>query len=117
MLKEALAVVDAPTGDRRLFIHRAGASFPTVLALAAAVEPDRTWARWWRLWLARGPELIEPEPLLSGEEIAALLRIAPGPDLGRAVDALTEAHVRGQVRTKRGAERWLKRCAEVTFNR
>ena len=117
MLEDALAVVDAPTRDRRLFIHRAGASFPTVLALAAAVEPGRTWARWWRLWLARGPELVEPEPLLSGEEIAALLRIAPGPDLGRAVDALTDARVRGEVRTKRGAERWLRRFAEETSER
>jgi tRNA nucleotidyltransferase (CCA-adding enzyme) len=117
MLEDALAVVDAPTGDRRLFIHRAGASFPTVLALAAAVEPGRTWARWWRLWLARGPELVEPEPFLSGQEIAALLRIAPGPDLGRAVDALTDAQVRGEVRTKRGAERWLRRFAEETLKR
>jgi tRNA nucleotidyltransferase (CCA-adding enzyme) len=115
MLEDALAVVDAPTRDRRLFIHRAGASFPTVLALAAAVEPGRTWARWWRLWLARGPELVEPEPFLSGQEIAALLRIAPGPDLGRAVDALTDAQVRGEVRTKRGAERWLRRFAGETL--
>jgi tRNA nucleotidyltransferase (CCA-adding enzyme) len=113
-LDDALVLVNGPSADRRAFIHRAGASFPTVLALAAAVEPERRWARWWGLWRDRGPELVEPEPLLSGDEVAALLRIAPGPDLGRAIDALTEAQVRGEVRTKRGAERWLRRFAGET---
>lgn len=116
-LDEALALVNGPSADRRAFIHRAGSAFPAVLAAAGAVDPDRPWPRWWRLWQARGPDLVEAEPLLSGEEIAALLRIAPGPDLGRAVDALTDARVRGAVRTKRGAERWLRRFTEETPER
>ncbi|MCU0232545.1 MAG: hypothetical protein MUE90_00720 [Thermoanaerobaculales bacterium] len=111
MLDEALSVVDAAAAERRSFIHRAGASFPSVLAVAAALEPGRSWARWWRLWRDRGRELVEPEPLLPGEEVGALLGIPPGPELGRAVDALTRAQVRGEVRTQEGAARWLRRHA------
>ena len=112
MLDETLTVVAAPAAERRAFIHRAGASFPAVLAIAAVLEPGRSWARWWRLWRGHGRELVEPEPLLPGEEVGALLAIPPGPDLGRALDALTEAQVRGDVRTKRGAERWLRSFAK-----
>lgn len=117
MLDEVLVAADATSADRRAFIHRAGASFPAVLAFAAAIDSHRPWRRWWRLWRDRGPELVHPEPLLSGEEVAALLRIAPGPALGRAVDALTEAQVRGEVRTKRGAERRLRRLGGETLER
>jgi tRNA nucleotidyltransferase/poly(A) polymerase len=102
-LDDVLATVDGSAADRRSLIHRTGAAFPTVLALAAAVEPAHAWARWWRLWRERGTDLVHPEPLLSGEEIAAALGIPPGPRLGRAVKALTIAQVRGEVRTRKGA--------------
>ena len=44
----------------------------------------------------------------AGEEVGSLLDLPPGPPLGRAIDALTEAQIRGQVRSARGAEKWLK---------
>jgi poly(A) polymerase len=53
--------------------------------------------------------LIDPKPLLSGREVAILLGLQPGPELGRAINALTEAQVCGRVRTTNGARRWLKR--------
>jgi tRNA nucleotidyltransferase (CCA-adding enzyme) len=108
LLEHALTTVEAPTAERRAFIHSAGTAFPATLAFAAAVEPDRNWTRWWRLWRERGQELLSPDPLLTGEEIANILEIEPGPGLGRAIDALTEAQVRGEVRTARRAERWLQ---------
>jgi hypothetical protein len=83
-----------------------------VLAAAAAVDPDRNWARWWRLWRTRGPQLVHPEQLLTGEEVGAVLGLYPSPALGSAVDALTEAQVRGEVRTVEGAKRWLQRNVE-----
>jgi tRNA nucleotidyltransferase (CCA-adding enzyme) len=110
--EHALATVEAPAADRRSFIHTAGNAFPATLALAAAVDPDRPWARWWRLWRERGRELVSPEPLLSGKEIADILEIEPGPELGRAVDAVTEAQVRSEVRTANGARRWLQERAK-----
>ena len=109
MIDAAPAVADGPVGDRRLFMHRAGSAFPTVLAAAAAVDPDHAWNRWWRLWRTRGAEIVAPEPLLTGSEIGAALGISPGPTLGRAVKSLTEAQVRGEVRTAAGAKKWLSR--------
>jgi tRNA nucleotidyltransferase (CCA-adding enzyme) len=109
LLDQALETVDAPAAERRSFIHFAGTAFPVTLALAAAVEPDQPWARWWRLWRERGEELVDPESLLTAKEIEALLGTEPGPALGRAVDALIEAQVRGDVKTAEGAKRWLRR--------
>ena len=109
LLEHTLMTVNAPTTDRRVFIHSAGAAFPTALALAAAIEPDHPWTRWWRQWRKQGQKLVNPDPLLSGEEIAAVLELQPGPELGHAVDALTEAQVRGEVKTAEGARRWLRR--------
>jgi tRNA nucleotidyltransferase/poly(A) polymerase len=113
MLDAALSAVDGPATERRALIHHAGAAFPAAIALAAAVEPVHNWARWWRQWREHGAELIDPVPLLTGDEIAALLGLPPGPALGRAVAALTEARVRDEVRTRGGAERWLQRWFEV----
>jgi hypothetical protein len=109
MIDEAAAVAEGPVGNRRALIHRAGSAFPTVLAAAAAVDPDRPWARWWRLWRTRGASLVHPRPLLTSEDICSVLGISPGPTLGRAVSALTEAQVRGEIRTAAGARSWLSR--------
>jgi tRNA nucleotidyltransferase/poly(A) polymerase len=113
MLDDALVAVEGSAGDRRAFMHRAGTAFPTVLAFAAAVDPDHNWARWWRLWRTRGQQLVHPEQLLSGEDVGAVLGLYPSPALGRAVDALTEAQVRGKVRTAEGARRWLRANVQV----
>jgi tRNA nucleotidyltransferase (CCA-adding enzyme) len=113
-LTEVANTVDAGSGERRLLIHRAGTTFPAALVLAAAVEPERPgWRRWWRQWAQSGPWLIDPKPLLSGREVAFLLGLEEGPELGRAINVLTEAQVRGEVRTTEGAKRWLRR----TFKR
>jgi tRNA nucleotidyltransferase/poly(A) polymerase len=108
LLEHVLEAVAAPAAERRSIIHSAGMAFPASLALGAAVAPNRPWARWWSLWRKRGPSLVEPRPLLSADEIARILEIEPGPELGRAIEALTEAQVRGVVRTVGGAKRWLR---------
>ncbi|MCK5375553.1 MAG: CCA tRNA nucleotidyltransferase [Acidobacteria bacterium] len=112
-LGELTNAVDAAPGERSLVIHRAGTAFPAALALAAAVQPDRHgWRRWWRLWQRRGPELVAPEPLLSGPDVMDLLELAPGPELGAAFRAVTDAQIRGEVRSREGARRWLREWAE-----
>lgn len=108
LLEHTLTTVEAPAADRRSFIHTAGTAFPATLAFGAAVEPHRPWARWWRMWRERGQELVSPEPLLSGEEIANILEIEPGPALGRAISAVTKAQVRGEVKSTEGAKLWLR---------
>lgn len=112
LLDQALAIADASPAERRSFIYLAGNAFPVTLALAAAVDPDQPWTRWWRLWRERREELVNPTPLLTGHEIEALLGTTPGPALGRAVDALIEAQVRGKVKTAEGARKWLKKSFE-----
>jgi hypothetical protein len=107
LLERALNSVEGPVADRRSFIHAAGTAFPATVALAAAVEPDRKWDRWWRLWRDHGGELVDPTPLLSADGIAGILAIEPGPGLGRTIDALVEAQVRGVVRSVGGARKWL----------
>jgi len=108
LLDRVLTTVNASAADRRAFIHTAGTTFPTALAFGAGVEPDRPWARWWRLWCEHGQELVRPDPLLSSEKIASILDIEPGPGLGRAVDALIEEQVRGELSTAQEAKRWLQ---------
>jgi len=108
LLDEMQATVDAPPADRREVAWRAGAGFPALIAVAAALEPGRAgWRRWWRQW-ARDPAAFEdPQPLLTGTEIAGITGIEPGPGLGEIVNALLTAQVRGEVRSRGGAVRWL----------
>jgi tRNA nucleotidyltransferase/poly(A) polymerase len=108
LLEHTIASSEAPVAERRTFIHASGEAFPAAVALAASVEPDRPWARWWRLWRESGAHLVRPVTLLTGKEVAEILDIGHGPELGRAIDALTEAQVRGEVKTANGAKVWLK---------
>jgi hypothetical protein len=61
------------------------------------------------VWRKRRESLVNPEPLLSGKEIANILEIEPGSELGHAIDELTEAQIRNEVRTAASARRWLRR--------
>jgi tRNA nucleotidyltransferase/poly(A) polymerase len=45
--------------------------------------------------------------LLGGEEIASIAGIEPGPELGRIKRALLEAQIRGEVKTREEAEKWV----------
>jgi tRNA nucleotidyltransferase/poly(A) polymerase len=47
--------------------------------------------------------------LLTGEEIAALTALPPGKELGTIKRALLEAQIRGEVRTREEAERFVER--------
>ena len=62
--------------------------------------------------LGRDDALALPDfsarPLLSGDEIATLTGIAPGPELGRIKRALVEAQVMEKVRNREEAERYVR---------
>jgi hypothetical protein len=61
-----------------------------------------------------GPPVVIPDDLfriralLTGEEISALTGLNPGPELGRRKRALVEAQIRGEVRSREEAERFVK---------
>jgi len=109
LLDDAHEAVDASHADRRELAWRAGQAFPTLIALAAAIEPERPgWRRWCRQWQRNPAALEHPRPLLTGIEIAEITDIKPGPELGVVVKKLLRAQVRGEVRSRGGALKWLK---------
>jgi tRNA nucleotidyltransferase/poly(A) polymerase len=106
-----LRLTDLPEDDlgRRRFLHQTGTLWATAacfLAVRAAAHGRR-----WRhalphlAELARreGGTLFDPPRLLDGAEVQALLGVPPGPDVGRALQAVREAQVDGRVRTKEEA--------------
>jgi tRNA nucleotidyltransferase (CCA-adding enzyme) len=113
LLDDALESVNAPPADRRELAWRAGASFPALLALGQALDPAQPgWRRWRRQWCRDPGALLDPRPLLSGEEIARITGIEPGPELGTLVRALLRAQVRGEIRSTSGAATMLARCRD-----
>lgn len=52
--------------------------------------------------------LFAIRPLLTGDEIAAMTGMVPGPELGERKRALLEAQIRGEVRTRAEAERFVR---------
>ncbi len=112
-LGEARACVDKGPADRRDFIARSGSAFPTVLALAAAIDSNehwrpQPWRRWWRQWLRSGRRILESRPLLDASDITAETGIKPGPQLGQVLSDLERATVRRDVRSPAGARRWVR---------
>ena len=60
------------------------------------------------LWRASGPA----EPLLRGDELGALLGIAPGPQIGALLGELAAAQYAGEVSTREQAFAYVQACAE-----
>jgi len=113
MLAEAQTAVKAAAADRREFAWRAGSAFPSLIALAMAIESQNPgWARWLRQWHLNRSAIEDPQPLLTGNEIAKIVGIDPGPELGEVVRGLLRAQVRGEIRSRGGAVRWLERHSE-----
>ncbi len=113
-LPGTLAAAHGGPAVRREYMARVGAAFPAVFALACATARAtgrslQPWRLWWRQWRRTGRRLLDTPPLLRGDEVARLLRRAPGPWLGEILDALRSAQYRGEVRTPAGARRWLRR--------
>ncbi|MFC4427976.1 HD domain-containing protein [Deinococcus navajonensis] len=116
-VRRAAALVGAhmvrlPAGEReaRRFVHRRRELLPDLLSLMLA---DREAARgpmsspasrrayalgMERILAALETQPAAPPPLLSGEEIMALLGCGPGPRVGAALRALAEAAALGEVR-------------------
>lgn len=110
LLDEALTTVDASPADRRELAWRTGEAFPSLLALASAVEPLHSgWRRWRRQWQHDPAAITNPTPILSGDEIVRLTGVSPGPELGRLVNALAGAQVRREIRSRNGAIDFVQR--------
>jgi tRNA nucleotidyltransferase/poly(A) polymerase len=97
-----------PPGHARLRLHRrARPAGPEAVLLAAAVDG---WADAHSVLLEDALERhLRPEPpLLSGADVMRILRIKPGPVVGRVLEALEEARADGAVGTAAEAVEWVR---------
>jgi hypothetical protein len=69
--------------------------------------PDERWARLTTLtarmltdYWDRGPERVDPPPLLDGNDLQRELGLQPGPQLGELLEVVREAQVSGEVGTR-----------------
>ncbi|MFH1086471.1 MAG: hypothetical protein V1772_12010 [Chloroflexota bacterium] len=51
----------------------------------------------WRAWFERRATAVDPPALISGDQLMAALGLAPGPAVGRLLEAVREAQVQGLV--------------------
>jgi len=54
-------------------------------------------------YFERHEETVAPPPLVTGSDLIAELGLAPGPEIGRLLEALLEAQAGGEVRTREEA--------------
>jgi poly(A) polymerase len=116
-----LALAHLPRGAtaRRRFLHQAGRRWATAFCVAGARALRRggTAPVRWRRELAataamarsEGACLFSPPRLLDGADVQDILGLTPGPEVGRALAALTAAQVDAKVHTREQAITWLRR--------
>jgi tRNA nucleotidyltransferase/poly(A) polymerase len=98
---------------RRRFLHRLGELWPTVACFAGVRSESRGETADWgaavraliRLHRREGEALAHPPQLLDGREVGEILGVAPGPEIGKALETLRWAQVDGEVTTKHQARR------------
>jgi poly(A) polymerase len=123
----------APAGEsptaRALFrlFRDLGEDVPDLLALnladgAAAAGPRQTAADWiayagYTGWILRQRAeragLTKARRLVTGHDLMAALGLPPGPELGRVLEALTEAEAAGEVTTREEALALARRLAHL----
>ncbi len=101
---------------RRRWLHQAGADWRDSVALRAALSGSaaelEAWASLETTYLS-WPEalragVLSPPALLSGEDVQALLGIAPGPAVGAALARVRRSQVEGSVLLREEAEALLR---------
>lgn len=125
LVRAHMVPLPANETEARRFVHRRRELLPDLLHLMLA---DREAARGpsstpgsrhaYALGFERALAALEqqpqaPAPLMSGEEVMALLHLSPGPEVGQALRALAEAHALGEVKTSEKARDWLRVYAKA----
>jgi tRNA nucleotidyltransferase/poly(A) polymerase len=93
---------------RRRFLHRLGELWTTAACYAGARATGGAERQAWEraaaalveLYRRKGPEILEPPRLLDGREVAEILGVPPGPEVGEALRELKWAQVEGRVTTR-----------------
>jgi tRNA nucleotidyltransferase (CCA-adding enzyme) len=102
-LAAAASKSDGAEGDWR-WLLKAGDAALDALRLLAIVEPASS--RSVRRLRARAVRRRRV-PSVRGADVLAWMRIAPGPDVGRWLDAVRIEALAGRIRTRTDARRWL----------
>jgi tRNA nucleotidyltransferase/poly(A) polymerase len=98
-----------PRNEREVASEANDLLAPAVAWAVARAAATGAYARAPGLGLIRwGRRLASRPPLLSGDEIAELLSLPPGPERAEAAKALRLARARGEVSTRAEAERFLR---------
>jgi tRNA nucleotidyltransferase (CCA-adding enzyme) len=96
--------------ERVVILYDAGEiNAQRAIALLAASGHDAASSAARALLASRGAGLFDVATLLSGEEIAKLADLTPGPEIGRIKRALLEAQLRGQVNNVDDAKAFVLR--------
>jgi tRNA nucleotidyltransferase/poly(A) polymerase len=108
-----LPVRELPRGElaMRHFLHDSAELWPTAAVWLGSRALRRGAEEDWRGWLralvelleADGRQILDPPPLVGGEEVQQILGVAPGPEVGRALARLRRAQVEGRVRNREAA--------------
>lgn len=108
-----LTFAEPPRGERaqRHFLYQSAELWPSAAiylgARAAAAGRRAEWEAWLgelaALLRRGGRDLIDPPALVGGDEVRALLGLAPGPEVGRALAAVRQAQVEGRVSSRDAA--------------
>jgi tRNA nucleotidyltransferase/poly(A) polymerase len=79
-------------------------SLADLLATYGPRLPQKDWqaalsaaARLLEGYFERGPEVVHPAPLLTGNDLIREFHLAPGPQIGELLDALREAQAAGEI--------------------
>jgi putative nucleotidyltransferase with HDIG domain len=90
-------------------------SLADLLGKYAAAPPQAEWAgrvgvarSLWQAFFEEHAQIVEPQRLVSGEEVMQALSLGPGPVVGRLMEALREAQAEGGVRTRDEALAFLR---------
>lgn len=102
--------------ELRELLYHFGSFWQEGLLLLASLDRDRPLRGWEKilqqavhLVAQEGNRLFSPKPFLSPQEVAELLRIQAGPELGAWLEKLRLAQVRGVVRNPEAARRYLRK--------
>ena len=85
-----------------------------VLSESGSNLPNESWEQWLSIfrvlchaWFEKHEEWIQPNRILSGDDLQYLLGIAPGPDLGKVLGVLEESQAAGEINTRGEAESFV----------
>lgn len=111
LLRLARAAESAHGADARwAWVREAGPSAREALALAALLTSERDRGARARLAsLARTVRAARRPPRVGGDDVLAWLRLAPGPEVGELLRELEIEGLRGRIRSRGEARRWLER--------